>query len=524
MNWYGVKYPNMHCTAIMARCCWQAMYPGFKSASLKDVAKAIFKEDVIKQAGASDWSIPELTYEQVYYAAKDVVIQRRIYDRLDEWIKKLNLTQCYEVYRKAQIVMSQMELNGIYFDTDSHRNNIVRWRQEMADARDEVESITGIKTITDTKIGDWLKKNLPQHVIDIWPRTESTKDNDKYEDQKLAVNSDALVNFAHIDVVKPFSNFQKKKKLCTSFGINLLNEVNPATKRIHAGYTICGARTGRASCSGPNFQQMPRDPEMRKVYIPSPGYEMMVSDFSQIEVRVFAEYSREEKMLQAFEKGKDIYKHTASLLLNKPYETVTKDERKHMKPLVLGLAYGLGGNKYGHYAKKNYGIDLSERQSKDIVWQYRNLYDSLYAWQLEQPVKCEANRYTCFAALGKSNKLPDDKFFGASMNHPIQSAAASIMYLALVFCEKALRGTSVRWLGTVHDEMILEYKPEERLFVREVLKTESIKAYHLIMQSERTLVNLVDPLFGNDWADSKDEDKKRDWNCNKNIDRALVTD
>jgi len=315
MNWYGVQYPDMHCTAIMARCCFQAMYPIFKSASLKDVAKLIFKEDVIKHAGASDWSMPELTFEQVQYAAKDAIIQRRIFDKLSEWMEKLNLLKCYEVYRKAQIVMSRMELNGISFDEATHKNNIVKWRQEMSDARDELEAMTGIRTITDSKIGEWLKKSLPEDVISLWPRTESTDTEKNFAEgtDKLAVNSDALVNFSHLDIVKPFSKFQKTKKLCTSFGMNLIHQINPATKKIHAHYTICGARTGRASCSNPNFQNQPRDPEMRKVYTASPGYEMMVSDFSQIEVRIFAEYAKEEKMLVAFEKGLDIYKYTACL-------------------------------------------------------------------------------------------------------------------------------------------------------------------------------------------------------------------
>jgi len=510
MKWHGVSYPDMHCTAIMARCCWQAMYPGFKSATLKDVAKALFKEDVIKQAGASDWSMPELTYEQVYYAAKDAVIQRVIYDKLSQWLEKLNLTKCYEVYRKAQIVLSQMELNGILVDKDAHRKNIVTWRQAMADARDEVERITGLRSITDSKISEWLKKNLEADLLAVWPKTESSKENDSLENQQLAVNSDALVNFSHLEIVKPFSEFQKYKKLCTAFGTSLLEQVNPATGKIHSGYTVCGARTGRASCSNPNFQNMPRDPKMRGVFTASPGYEMMVSDFSQIEVRIFAEYSREEKMLIAFERGLDIYKHTAALLLNKKYEDVTKKERTHVKPLVLGLAYGLGSSKYGHYAKKNYGVSLTLEESHDLVQQYRELYDHLYAWQLQQPAKCEASNYTCFAALGKSNKLSEDKYWGASMNHPIQSAAATIMYLALIFCEKALRGTSVKFLGTVHDEMIIEYKKEERNHVKKILTEQSIKAYHVIMQSERTLVNLVDPLWGDNWAEAKDEDRVRE--------------
>lgn len=517
MKWYEVKYPDMECTMIQARCVLQALYPGFKSAKLGDVAEWLFGEKVIKKAGASDWGIPELSYEQIQYAAKDTVILMRIYEKLTDYITKLNLTECYTLYRKTQLLLSQMELNGISFDQELHRNHIVKWRQEMADARDEVERLTDIQGITDTKIGNWLKSKLPEDVLAAWPRTDTTDNEEDYKagTDRLCVSADALVNYSHLEIVKPFSEFQVKKRLCTGFGMNLIDMINPATGKIHAGYTMCGARTGRVSCSNPNFLNQPnahKDADMRKVYIASPGYEMMVSDFSQIEVRIIAEYAKEEKMLQAFEAGRDIYKHTASLLLKKPYEKVTKDERKHMKPLVLGLAYGLGASKYGHYAKKNYDLTLSLQQSKDIVWEYRNLYDKLYKWQLEQPVKCEANRYTCFAAFGKSNKLPEDRFWGASMNHPIQSAASAIMYLALLLSDKELKpsGIDYRWLGTVYDEKILEYKPEHRSFVKKVLTKNSILAYTTVMKSERTIVNLVDPLWGSNWADAKDEDKVRE--------------
>lgn len=502
-KWHGVKYPDMHCTAIKARIVLQAMYPTFKSASLKDVAKWIFKEDVIKKAGSSDWGIPELTFEQIHYAAKDTVILYHINEKLSDWMTKLNLNTCYDVYRKAQIPMAMMELNGFAFDLEHHKNNIVRWRQELSDARDEVQRITGIGVITGPKIGEWLKENLPKDVALIWPKTDSTKDNDEWDKVKLATNADAFVNFGYLEIVKPFSKYQKMLKLCTSFGMNLVEMINPETKRIHAGYTVCGARTSRASGSNPNFQQSPKDLEFRKSFIPSKGYELVVADYSQVEMKAQAECSGDENMLKVFEKGLDIYKYVASKINNKKMEEVTKDERQAAKACALGLAYGLGPAKFQHYAKKGYGVDLSVEDSHAFVYAYRDIFPVFRDWQLKQVDLCVSRRYTCFDLLGKSNKLSEEKYYGASMNHIIQGSCAAVMYIALIWSERALRNTSARFLAAVHDEIILECKPEDVFSVKELLKNEMTRAYHFIFKSGRTLKNLVDPNSGVNWAEAK---------------------
>lgn len=495
-KWYGVQYPDMHCTAIMARCCWQAMYPGFKSAALGDVAYALFGEEVIKKAGASDWSMPELTFEQVKYAANDVIILNQIYKKLSDMMTRLKLNTCYEIYRKAQIVISKMELNGFSFDKETHKLNIVSWRQKMADARDEVTRITGIQSITDTKIGEWLKKNLDEATLALWPRTEKNE-------ERLAVGSDALVNFSHLEIVKPFSTFQKYKKLCTSFGTSLIDHINPATGKLHTSYFICGARTGRTSCSNPNLANQPRDKDMRRVYVASPGKELVAADYGQLEVRIIAELSKEEGMLQAFENGIDIYKSTIAGILGKRIEDITPEERQSGKMIVLGRSYALGRVKQAHYAKKNYGITLSEQENNKLFYGYRDLYPSLYKWQIQQADRCQANRFTCFELLGKANKLTEDTYFGASMNMPVQGGAASINYIALIDADKKLHGTSARFLVTVYDEIAVECDPDDIPLVKEVLTTSMTSAYSRLIPNARTLKNLVDPNHGANWAVAK---------------------
>lgn len=494
---------DMHCTCIMARCIFHAIYPDKRSASLKDVAHALFGDLISKQAATTDWSTPELTFEQVKYAALDAVVQMRIYEKLSAMIDTLGLRRVYELYRKAQIVLCEMELHGITIDQEKHKINIVSWREQLMDAFQEVRTVTGLDNITDSKLAGWLQETLPPEVLDIWPRTEVTKDG---RGGKLQTDSNTFVDFSFLDIVKPFSRYQKLKKLTTSFGVNLFNAINPATGKLHPNYTVAGAKTGRLSCSGPNIQQQPRSADMRSIYIPSPGKIMVVSDYSQIEVRNIAEFSNDEMMLKAYREGLDIYTFTAAHLTGTKYEDIGKKspERQKAKALVLGLNYGLGAKKFSHYAKKGYDVTISPEESNALVKSYRQLYSGLRDWQQQQVSICPAKHYTAFSVLGKSRKMTEDDYYCACLNHPVQASSAEIMLTALVKTHAILKGTSAKLLMTVHDEIVLECAPADLEEVNSKLTTSMLEAYLEILPSGRTTRGLIEPTSGVNWAEAKD--------------------
>lgn len=491
---YDVRNVDMHCTMIMARCIWHGMYPDVKSAKLGDVAAALFGEKVNKKAGYSDWSVKELTFEQIKYAATDAILQMRIYEELTKFIDKLGLRKVYNLYRKAQITLCGMELNGIHFDALQHKKNIIKWREELVDAKEEVQEMTGLKEITNAKVGKWLETSLPPAALAVWPRTETGV---------LQTDANAFVEFSYLDIVKPFSRYQKLKTLTSSFGMNLLEKINPATGKIHPNYNVAGAKTGRLSCSNPNIQQMPRDVRIRSAFKPTDGYVMVVADYSQVEVRCIAEFSNDEKMLEAYEEGLDMYAYTAAALNHKDISQVTKPERQQAKALVLGLNYGLGAVKFRHYAKKGYEVEMSEDESVDVVAAYRKLYSTLRKWQYGQVDRSVAANLTAFSRLGKSRKMEEGKHFCASMNHPIQASCAEIMLAALVLAEHNLEGTSGKLLASVHDEIVAECLPEDVTEVETILADSMVEAYLFILPSGRTLKNLVEPSHGLNWAEAK---------------------
>lgn len=499
---HKVTTPDMHCTCIMARMVFHAIYPHDLKADLRSCVKAFFKEDINKEAGASDWSRP-LTFEQVRYAATDVVVLYELYKKLDKYITDLGLRKAYDLYRKAQLVLCEMELNGISIDKEKHLTNVVKWRDELGVAADLVLKSTNLDRISDSKIAGWLEKTLPKEILDIWPRTE--------KDEKLSTDANTLVDFSHLEVLKPFAQYQKIKKLTTSFGAKFLSHINPATNKLHCNYVVAGAKTGRLSCREPNIQQAPRDKAFRSVFVPSPGYVMVVADYSQVEVRYIAELSQDPKMLEAFEEGLDIYSYTASKLTGIPYEEIEeKDEngkkhpaRQQAKALVLGLNYGLGPRKFAHYAKKGYGVEITEQESYESVTAYRELYSDLREWQLRQVAQCQANRYNAYTVMGKSRKMTEDSFYGACMNHPVQGGCAEIMLLALVYAQVNLKGTSGRMLASVHDEILVECLPKDVEEVKKLLSGAMLHAYEDIVVNACTLKNLVEPSSGINWAEAK---------------------
>jgi DNA polymerase I-like protein with 3'-5' exonuclease and polymerase domains len=492
---HNVATPDLHCTCIMARMVFHAIFPEDKKADLGSVIKAFFGEEINKKAGVTDWSIPDLTFEQIKYAAMDVIVLMELYKKLSDYIDKLKLRKVYDLYRKAQLVISEMELNGITVDEKQHRINVIRWREELKDAADEVLNLTGLKQITDAKVAKWLEDSLPHETLSIWPCTESG--------ERLSTSADTFSDFDYLEIVKPFSRYKKLQKLTTSFGMNLLSKVNPATGKIHCSYRVAGARTGRLSCSEPNLTQMPRSKEIRSIFVPSPGYVMVVADYSAVEIRYIAELSQDERMLRAFEQGLDIYKYTVANILHKSIEQVTKEERQIGKSLALGLSYGLSYKKFSKHAKKGYGVEVTEEESKDLISGYRNLYSGLRRWQLEQIETCPLRRYTAYSPMGKSRKLTEETYFGAALNMPVQAGCAEAMLLALLKTKQTLQDTSARMLLSVHDEIVVEAKGPDVEEVTKRITKAMTEAYTELVPHARTLNKLVEPSNGASWADAK---------------------
>lgn len=499
----GVKQMNIACTRILYKLISHAVYPTDSglSASLDGLSNAVLKTPISKKVQVSNWNEPDLTFEQIEYAALDPVACYMIAERIGKGLGKFGLEEVYKLTKEAQYPLAEMQLNGLGLDIEKHQTKIHIWRDELYSAKKALMNFLGSTEIKDSIIRNWLEKNLDEYTLMIWPRTEGGENN---QNEQLSVSAHTFVEFSYLPIVAPLAIYKKLEKLSSTYGDTLLNLINPATGKLHADYNLCGARTGRLSSSRPNLQQYPNDKELRSHFIPSPGNLFVCADYSQIEVRIAAEISGDEEMLSIYRQGLDIYSATAAHLTGRSIESIRKDsiERKVAKALVLGLLFGLGAEKFSHYAKKGYGVDISYQDALANIKRFREVYPGLRAWQLEQSKQCGID-LKAVTIGGKVRKLAPDNYYGPGLNMPIQGTAAEIVLRSLnnIYCYT--RETPIKLVNCVHDENLLECPPEITDNTVELVRWCMVDAFKQSFPNGITN-KLVNIWVGDNWGAGKD--------------------
>lgn len=238
--------------------------------------------------------------------------------------------------------------------------------------------------------------------------------------------------------------------------------------RIHTKYKPNHVVSGRLSSEKPNMQQVPNDPDIRSVFGGVPGHKLVMLDYSQLELRLAANFAKEPAMMEAYEKGEDLHTLTALKIL--------KDgkARQAGKILNFSLLYGAGPMMLKHIAWVQYGLDLTLEQAKDLHQGFFRAYPSLLTWHRDTLSAAKRDGYVQ-SPLGRRRYLPninswedtarrhDEK---VALNHRVQSLGSDLMLLSLVEMHK--QGLQVR--ATVHDSVILEAPDEGARMVGEHAK------------------------------------------------------
>lgn len=280
----------------------------------------------------------------------------------------------------------------------------------------------------------------------------------------------------------------------------LLESVGP-DGRIHCNYRQMGTETGRLSAASPNLQQVNRGKDFRSKFVAAPGYLLVVADFSQVELRVAAELSGEERMLEAYRAGRDLHTETASLITGVPLDKVTKEARTSAKMANFGLLYGAGPATLQKQAIAQYGVDMSREEAGEIVDGFRTAYPTLYAWQQVEGTKTTKAVQT---ALGRRRMLTgfNDKYT-TRINTQVQGTAGDIAKLAIAKLWDsvvAAPADEARLIAMVHDEIVLEVKEGREEHWGSVLK-------HAMETAGAEICSKVpieaEVSWGKTWADAK---------------------
>lgn len=280
----------------------------------------------------------------------------------------------------------------------------------------------------------------------------------------------------------------------------LLDSIGP-DGRIHAGYRQMGTETGRLSCSSPNLQQVPSEAEFRRLFRARGGHKLVVADFSQVELRVAAELSGEERMRAAYKAGRDLHIETAALVTGKSADSITKKERTSAKLCNFGLLYGAGAATLRKQAVAQYGVDMELEEAQELVTGFREAYPQLYEWQMQEGGKTTKGVFTRY---GRRRILTgfNDKYT-TRINTQVQGTAGDIAKIALAMIwdriQQAKPGEALL-IAMVHDEIVLE--------VEEEVVDKWAKRLAAAMEAAGSVICKAVPIVaeassGDTWADAK---------------------
>ncbi len=275
--------------------------------------------------------------------------------------------------------------------------------------------------------------------------------------------------------------------------------------RIHSKFNQTITATGRLSSTEPNLQNIPvrmeLGREIRKVFVPKEGYVFLDADYSQIELRVLAHMSDDERLIEAYKSAQDIHAITASQVFHVPLEEVTPLIRRNAKAVNFGIVYGISA--FG----LSEDLSISRKEALDYINRYFETYPQVKAFLDNLIVDAKELGYvkTMFNRIRPVPELKSANFmqrsFGerVAMNSPIQGTAADIIKIAMIRVDKRLReeGLNSRLILQVHDELLIETFIPELEEVKMILAEEMSQAVQMKVDLE------IDMHDGNNWFEAK---------------------
>lgn len=285
-----------------------------------------------------------------------------------------------------------------------------------------------------------------------------------------------------------------------------------ADGRIHAEYNQC-VRSGRCSSRNPNNQQIPKEPRYRKGFIADTGKVFIRADYSQLEIRLVAEASKDKNLIQIYQEGRDVHTGSAMLMTGKTEEQILKVERTAAKAINFAALYGCGARTLRQTAISMFGISWTLQEAQEKLTQWKDAYPDVIAWQREQGQETEDLEVrTIFGRRRKLQKprrkneeegiLKDESNYTKRLNSPIQGLGADVLKaaLALLWEQYICDDPDTKIIACVHDEIILETTPDRAEYAKEILQECMEDAAPLVGINRVPIV--AEPSSGPNWAET----------------------
>ncbi|ACU06405.1 DNA polymerase I [Pedobacter heparinus] len=441
---------------------------------------------LIGPKGKSQGTMRDVPVEKVVdYAAEDADITLQLANVFEPLLKQLNAEKlATEVENPLIYVLADIEKEGVRIDMDTLINYSKELELDIRKFEQSVYDKCGIKfnLASPKQLGEVLFDKLQ-----LDPKAKKTKTG------QYQTGEDVLLALAHkSDIVQDILDFRQLQKLKSTYVDALPLLVNPKTGRVHTSFNQAVAATGRLSSNNPNLQNIPirteRGREVRKAFIPRDENHILLSaDYSQIELRIIADISKEENMLDAFKNGIDIHTATAARVYGIAIEEVTPTQRRNAKAVNFGIIYGQSA--FG--LSQNLGIPRKE--AAEIIEQYFTQYPGIKRYMSDTMNFARENGFV-ETILGRRRYLRDINSANQTVrgfaernaiNAPIQGSAADMIKVAMINIHKDIQdqGLQSKMTMQVHDELVFD-----------VLKSEVEAMKKIIAHRMKTAIKTTVPI------------------------------
>jgi DNA polymerase-1 len=430
--------------------------------------------ELIGGKGKNQGNMRDVEIEKIKeYASEDADITWQLYERLSPLLLE---TKTDELAQKVEFplvyTLAEIEKNGVKIDVDTLKTFSESLQKDIATLENSIYEKAGVQfnIASPKQLGEVLFDKLQ-----LDPKAKKTKTG------QYKTGEDVLLALAHkSDIVKDILDFRQFQKLKSTYVDALPTLINPNTGLIHTSYNQAVAATGRLSSTNPNLQNIPirteKGREVRKAFIPrSADHVLLSADYSQIELRIMAELSQDENMLEAFTLGHDIHKATAARVYGVDINEVTSDQRRNAKAVNFGIIYGQSA--FG----LSQSLGIPRREAAEIIDQYFNQYHGIKQY-MSKAVESAKEKGFVETILKRRRYLRDINSANMTVrgfaernaiNAPIQGSAADMIKVAMINIQNdiAQQGLTGKMIMQVHDELVFDVpKNEVDLFKNIILE------------------------------------------------------
>ena len=455
--------------------------------------------DLIGAKGKNQGNMRDVEIEKIKeYAAEDADITLQLKEKFEEILIAVNADNLAKEMENPLIyVLAEMEREGVKIDQEALAEFSIALETDLKVLEKTIYEKAGVRfnIASPKQLGEVLFDKLQ-----LDPKAKKTKTG------QYQTGEDVLMALANkSDIVKDILDFRQLQKLKSTYVDALPKMINKKTSRVHTSYNQAVAATGRLSSNNPNLQNIPirteRGREVRRAFIPRDEDHVILSaDYSQIELRLIAEISNEENMLDAFAKGLDIHTATAAKVYGIELEEVTSDQRRNAKAVNFGIIYGQSA--FG----LSQSLSIPRKEAAEIIENYFNQYPGIKNYMSETMQFARENGYV-ETIMGRRRYLRDINSANATVrgyaernaiNAPIQGSAADMIKIAMIHIHKDIKDQKLQSKMTmqVHDELVFD-----------VYKTEVDQMKAIIEHRMKTAIKTNVPILveigeGNNWLEA----------------------